>query len=69
MAERAYALCWILLAGRAMPDRLASEIFSLEASTKTAPGWVRSAADSSWKPAGHTLSLAISSWNFLKSPI
>jgi len=63
MAERAYALCWIPLAGRAMPDRLASEIFSLEASTKTAPGLRSSSAAISLagnRPA-ILLSLAISS--------
>ena len=63
MAERAYALCWIPLAGRAMLDRLASEIFSLEASTKTAPGLRSSSAAISLagnRPA-ILLSLAISS--------
>ena len=62
-SQSAYALCCALLAGRAMPDRLASGIFSFEASTKTAPGLRPSSAAISL--AGNLpailLSLAISS--------
>jgi hypothetical protein len=62
-SQSAYALCCALLAGRAMPDALASGIFSFEASTKTAPGLRPSSAAISL--AGNLpailLSLAISS--------